>query len=119
MGHPTPFCVLRPAYRSSQYLQFLLRHDLILPESNDALDGVYKRPSITSDLDPSPSVTSNTFAEASPSPPQTGHELLLTRDMVPVVTKALEITDDSTAAADLYRAAEQARLRVERGYLGP
>ena len=39
--------------------------------------------------------------------------LLLTRDAVPELQAALGLPEDSTFAADVYRALEQARLRIE------
>jgi hypothetical protein len=107
---------LRPAYRSSQYLQSLLQHDIIVPEPSEALDNVYKQPSAKSappDLDSSPSASANTS-----SPTGAEHEILLTREAVPDVLKTFDIAEGSTGGADLYRAVEQARLRVESGRLG-
>ena len=60
-----------------------------------------------------------------PSPPPPApdadsaeHTLLLTRAAVPALLSLLRLTPESTAATDLYRAVEQARMRVESGKLG-
>lgn len=107
------------AYRSSRYLQTLLQHDAILPEPNERLDSVYKlpttitSPSRPSDLDSSPPTDIPNYPETASA--QVKHELLLTRDAVPGLLKAFDIADGSTAAGDLYRAVEQARLRIKSG----
>ncbi|KAF8157853.1 mitochondrial K+-H+ exchange-related-domain-containing protein [Crassisporium funariophilum] len=116
---PFFFCVWRSwshyrAYRSSQYLQSLLEHDVIVPEASEPLNEVYKLHPFT----PSPSASTSTppgSAESSiPKPQQEPqHEVLLGRDAVPAILSTFEL--GSTAAADLYRAVEQARVRVSSG----
>ena len=123
------------AYKSSQYLQSLLDHNVIVPEANEALDKVYKLHAITSSEDadvPSPSASASSStssstassssasssSNASPPPPsdsQPQHDILLTRDAVPDILAAFDFPPDGTAAADLYRAVEQARVRVKSG----
>ena len=39
--------------------------------------------------------------------------MLLTKEAVPELQRTLELPEDSTFAADMYRALEQARLRLE------
>ncbi|KAJ3514356.1 hypothetical protein NLJ89_g2430 [Agrocybe chaxingu] len=131
------------AYRSSKYLQSLIEHDVIAPEASEALDEVYKLRSIeeptsstsstpysdstpassssTSKSAPSfnpstsePHSTSNPSSQSSPSA-EPKHDVLLTRDAVPSILAIFELKPDVSAATDLYRAIEQARLRVASG----
>ncbi|KIM41021.1 hypothetical protein M413DRAFT_72320 [Hebeloma cylindrosporum] len=135
---PFFFCVWRAwshyrAYKASKYLQSLLEHDLIVPEPSEPLDAVYHmhklaEPSPSSLLleDPtsstSSSSTSSSSSSSSPTPesatkskPEPPHTVLLTRDSVPAILSAFAFKPDSTAAADMYRAVEQARVRVSSG----
>ncbi|GLB38163.1 hypothetical protein LshimejAT787_0500280 [Lyophyllum shimeji] len=80
-------------------------------EASEALDGVYRQfaPRV-------PEMEATTKPESTPSfspttPPQ--HEILLTRDAVPAILNIFGL--DSTAGADLLRAVEQARVRVQSG----
>lgn len=41
--------------------------------------------------------------------------MLLEKEAVPELEKLLDLPEDSTFAADVYRALEQARLRLEGG----
>ncbi|EDR13552.1 uncharacterized protein LACBIDRAFT_308599 [Laccaria bicolor S238N-H82] len=131
------------AYKSSQYLQNLLENSVIVPEGSEVLDGIYKEfssasssssTSTTSNTDPisnaqpaslsdtnpnSPSPPpSNSPPNPNPNPPhhQHKHTLLLTRDAVPLILAKFGLKE-SAAGADLYRAVEQARVRVESGRL--
>jgi len=102
---------------------------VIVPEANEALDKVYKLHAITSSEDadvPSSSASSSSASSSSASsssnaspPPssdsQPQHDILLTRDALPDILAAFEFPPDGTAAADLYRAVEQARVRVKSG----
>ncbi|CAA7262776.1 unnamed protein product [Cyclocybe aegerita] len=143
---PFFFCVWRSwshyrAYRSSQYLQSLIEHDVIAPEASEALDEVYKLRSIaeptpsTSTTSHSDSASSSSSSTSEPPPssnpsapkssttassqtssgPEPKHDVLLTRDAVPAILSIFELKPDGSAAADLYRAIEQARVRVASG----
>jgi len=110
---PFFFCVWRSwshyrAYKASQYLDTLLEHNVIVPEESQPLDSAYTQHAPRSDSNPG----SETM-EKSIGGPKNGsqHVLLLTRDAVPAITRLFSLK--STAEADLYRAVEQARLRVE------
>ncbi|KAH9480812.1 hypothetical protein JR316_0007413 [Psilocybe cubensis] len=109
---PFFFCVWRSwshyrAYKSSQYLHSLLEHRLIVPEASDELDQVYQTHSI-----PPPPLQPSSTAFDTDVP---RHALLLDRDAVPAILSLLSLKTESTAAADLYRAVEQARVRVSSG----
>ncbi|KAF8157854.1 mitochondrial K+-H+ exchange-related-domain-containing protein [Crassisporium funariophilum] len=121
---PFFFCVWRSwshyrAYRASQYLQSLLEHGIIVPEASDSLDEVYKlHPYSQSSLSTSTSMpldTVNSRMHKSTFQPdqEPQHEVLLGRNAVPAILSTFEL--DSTAGADLYRAVEQARVRVSSG----
>ena len=110
------------AYRSSQYLQSLLDHDIIVPEASKPLDEVYRlypptTPSASSD-DPD-SVSKSNSASSEFSIPKTNpdrepqHTLLLGPEAVASILSLFEF--ESTTSADLHRAIEQARLRVASG----
>ncbi|KAJ3561664.1 hypothetical protein NP233_g10058 [Leucocoprinus birnbaumii] len=103
---PFFFCVWRSwshykAYRSSRYLQALLSNDSIVPESSDALDAIFKESS-------APVVAAQEEPEEIASEK---HEIVLTRGAIPPITRLFELSESSNA--DLYRAIEQARLRLE------
>jgi hypothetical protein len=100
----------RAAYRSSQYLQSLLRQNVIIPTASELLDDVYTTYSITP-----PTLSLAQSDSASPSSPEHSHELLLTRDAVTKLLEVFGVKPSSSAATDLYRAIEQARVRVESG----
>ncbi len=98
------------AYKSSEYLDALLQHGAIHPEPNPALDAVYAKYSPTRTL----SHDSDNSRQSDPS-----DELLLTKDAVPELERTLaselEGQDGgSTFAAGMYRALEQARIRLEK-----
>lgn len=109
----------------------MLDHDIIVPEPSEELDAVYQLPSIgappvgpTSRSNPKPKPKPKAKAPPpSPPPPASNsgsaeHALLLTRTAVPALLTFLRLAPESTAATDIYRAVEQARMRVESGKLG-
>ncbi|KAF9553233.1 hypothetical protein CPC08DRAFT_713943 [Agrocybe pediades] len=145
---PFFFCAWRSwshyrAYKSSQYLQSLLEHDLIKPEPSEELDRVYEEEAArsvssrisapssesesSSSTSSSTSTSSNSTSATPPPPPpqpdqaqEPAHTLLLTRAAVPSILALFcpnhaESKTGSAASADLYRAVEQARVRVESG----
>ncbi|KDR83090.1 hypothetical protein GALMADRAFT_88915 [Galerina marginata CBS 339.88] len=142
---PFFFCAWRSwshyrAYRSSQYLQSLLEHNLIVPQANEALDQVYRTYQISphpimskpehsttgsapsseakskpADEGSSSSSSPNSSSTTNPDTSIHPHQTLLTRDAVPSILSIFELGPASTAAADLYRAVEQARVRVATG----
>lgn len=113
------------AYRSSQYLQSLLEHDIIDPEPNEPLDELYKlyaptTPSASNDdphlVSKSKSSSSSEFSIPKTNPdgePQ--NTLLLGSEAVPAILSLFGL--ESTTGADLRRAIDQARLRVSKGRL--
>ncbi|KAH6885109.1 mitochondrial K+-H+ exchange-related-domain-containing protein [Coprinopsis sp. MPI-PUGE-AT-0042] len=134
---PFFFCVWRSwshykAWRSSQYLQALLDQGRIVPEAREELDSVYENhpPSSSSSPSAAPSSSINstsTLTEASPSsstaaaptPEKSSthgeekYERLLSKHAIPPLLSVMEL--DTSAEADLYRAVEQARVRIEMG----
>ncbi|KAI0771115.1 mitochondrial K+-H+ exchange-related-domain-containing protein [Trametes elegans] len=125
---PFFFCVWRSwshyrAYKASQYLHAFLDKGAIVPETSAALDAIYAKyapgplpaPSPSAEKAPPPS------EHASPPPREEeevpagayGARLLLTKEAVPELERTLGLPEDSTFAADVYRAIEQARLRLE------
>jgi hypothetical protein len=114
------------AYRSSQYLQSLLQHNVIIPTPSELLDDAYTTYSITpptSSLAQSDSASPTTNSDsssprrssASNSSLEHSHELLLSRDAVTKLLEVFGVKLSSSAATDLYRAIDQARARVESG----
>lgn len=68
------------------------------------------------DIDSDASSTSTSDAESTVSasePPRHEEQLLLTRDAVPEITAQFETPPNATLATDLYRAMEQAALRLK------
>lgn len=84
------------AYKSSQYLSSLLSHDLVVPETDAALDKVYAQ-----------------YAPPKPTPTNDSPLLLL-----PSATEQIaELYEfDPVAVRDLQRAMEQAQVRVASGH---
>lgn len=91
------------------------------------LDGIYNEFSPLTSPSSSPSTTTPAPSDAESKsslslagfdPPSPGdrHAVLLTPDAVPALVAKFELTEEK-AGADLYRAIEQARLRVESGKL--
>ncbi|TCD62234.1 hypothetical protein EIP91_007193 [Steccherinum ochraceum] len=125
------------AYKASAYLEQLLHRGAILPEESAELDTVYaeyapkstpppQAPSAAlesskpADLDSDASSTSTSSSPSSEpkttsDPPPEG-TLLLTREAVPALTKALDL--GSGFASEMYRALEQARLRLDKKKTG-
>ncbi|KAI0755382.1 mitochondrial K+-H+ exchange-related-domain-containing protein [Daedaleopsis nitida] len=119
---PFFFCVWRSwshyrAYKASQYLEGFLRRGAIVPEASAALDAIYAKyappllakPERSSD----PAFTTSHPSNTDPPNSTSGAWLLLTKDAVPELVKALELPEESTFAVDMYRALEQARMRLE------
>ncbi|KIL59059.1 hypothetical protein M378DRAFT_169819 [Amanita muscaria Koide BX008] len=112
---PFFFCVWRSwshyrAYKASQYLNTLLEGNVIVPEKSRLLDSVYtqhspRRPNPTPEAEKSEADVENSKSG------RKQHAILLTRDAVPTIARKFAL--GTTAEADLYRAVEQARLRVE------
>ncbi|TBU23259.1 mitochondrial K+-H+ exchange-related-domain-containing protein [Dichomitus squalens] len=123
---PFFFCIWRSwshyrAYKASEYLESLLQRGAIITQSSPELDVIYakyaprppksfesEKPPAPSDHAPSGSEHSEKGVDADPAP-----TLLLTKEAVVELQKALDVPEDSTFAADVYRALEQARLRLE------
>ncbi|KAF8625981.1 hypothetical protein AX17_006705 [Amanita inopinata Kibby_2008] len=114
---PFFFCVWRSwshyrAYKASQYLDTLLENGIIVPEESQSLDSVYaSSPASLPSLKPE-SETDDTGAQSRRTKDKEAqHTILLTREAVPAIIRLFSLK--SSAEADLYRAVEQARLRVE------
>jgi hypothetical protein len=113
------------AYRSSQYLQSLLDHDIIVPEASEPLDEVYKlyaRTTPSASCDDPDSVSKSNFSSSEVSIPKTNPDrepqhTLLGPEAVPAILSLFKL--ESTTSGDLYRAIEQARLRVASGRVDP
>ncbi|KAJ8474895.1 hypothetical protein ONZ51_g6902 [Trametes cubensis] len=132
------------AYKASQYLEGFLKQGAIIPQTSPELDAIYAKyaPALLPDADAEkPPPPPSEHARAANSPTRQGSEasseqaqqgpqeetaaasaygprLLLTKEAVPELQKLLELPEDSTFAADVYRALEQARLRLEGGQKG-
>ena len=68
------------------------------------------------DIDSDASSTSTSTSDAEPSKSESSQQqehLLLTRDAVPEITAHFDSRPDSTLAGELYRALEQAGLRLQ------
>lgn len=118
---PFFFCVWRSwshykAWRSSQYLQALLDQGRIVPEASEDLDAVYDNhpPSPSpAEIDP-PSSGSSASSSSTPSQGKaSSYERLLSKHAVPSLMETFDL--GTHAEADLYRAVEQARVRIETG----
>ncbi|RXW14252.1 hypothetical protein EST38_g11602 [Candolleomyces aberdarensis] len=101
---PFFFCAWRlwshyRALRASQYLQTLLNHDAIVPESSEALDKFYSEFPVSSSLSSSSLETPNQ------------HRLLLSKDVIPALVEQFVL--EATAKVDLERALEQVKARVQ------
>jgi len=109
---PFFFCVWRSwshykAYRATQYLQDLLDNGAIVPEGSEALDAILKE---FSQSEP-PSSTEEPLKSTSTN--NGTQELVLRREAVPPIVNLFGLK--KSADADLYRAIEQARLRIGSG----
>ncbi|KIP09703.1 hypothetical protein PHLGIDRAFT_67051 [Phlebiopsis gigantea 11061_1 CR5-6] len=130
---PFFFCIWRSwshwkAYRASTYLEQLLAKGAIVPEESKELNQIYLQYANTStsptpastetksqhlDSDASTSTTANQTPQDSKGP-AVHRRLLLTRDAVPELTTTLDLPPDSAFASDVYRALEQAALRLQK-----
>jgi len=123
---PFFFCAWRSwshyrAYRSSQYLQSLLDHDIIVPETSEPLDELYKicapktPPASCDDPDPfsKSDSSSSEFSIPKTNPDREPQHILLGPEAVPAILSLFRF--ESTTGVDLHRAIEQARLRVASG----
>ncbi|KAF9221605.1 hypothetical protein BS17DRAFT_844166 [Gyrodon lividus] len=117
---PFFFCAWRSwshyrAYRSSQYLSSLLDHGLIVPDPSPELDKLYAS---TSENNAAATDRTTGTAFTSGASPSSGdsHRLpqhpLLTREAIPQILELFNLPE--SAAADMYRAVEQARGRPGR-----
>ncbi|KIK26746.1 hypothetical protein PISMIDRAFT_8770 [Pisolithus microcarpus 441] len=128
-------CTPLTAYKSSQYLSFLIDQGFVHPEPSRALDDVYRlfSPSASntngaqlnglqtpsSDLrglpenatDSNPKTAPSSMADNNTGP--LAHHLLLSRKAVPKILELFSIPNP--AAADMYRAMEQVRVRLQAG----
>ncbi|TRM64137.1 mitochondrial K+-H+ exchange-related-domain-containing protein [Schizophyllum amplum] len=114
---PFFFCVWRSwshyqAWRASQYLQSLIDSGAIHPEPSEALDILYRsyrppsreQPTVKEQEGDGKTIVTRANPDV---------DLLLTKDSVPAILQILNLKP--SAEADLYRALEQARLRLKRG----
>lgn len=76
----------------------LLQKGAIVPQPSEELDAVYKKYS----------------SKTEPSKESPGRKLLLTKEAVPELMALFDLKPDSGFATDVYRALEQARLRLEQ-----
>jgi hypothetical protein len=97
------------AYRASQYLSRLLPSGAILPHPSSELDKLYAEAASRA------STSSSSGSQESPTgePPESDNQLLLTRDAIPQIISTFGLP--SSAGADMYRAIEQARMRIAGG----
>ncbi|EPS98482.1 hypothetical protein FOMPIDRAFT_1165413 [Fomitopsis schrenkii] len=109
---PFFFCVWRAwshyrAFKASNYLKSFLERGAILPRPSPELDAIY--------AEHAPSSTTRPVSAPSTSENSEQHDphLLLTRAAVPAIAQFLGVPPASTFAADMYRALEQAKLRIE------
>lgn len=117
------------AFKASQYLEGILRQGAIVPSTSPHFDAIYAKyaprrgglPSESHSQKPPPPSDHTHKDErsekdaGSPSPADSEPGLLLTKEAIPELLKTLELPEDSTFAGDMYRALEQARLRVDAG----
>ncbi|PBK97839.1 hypothetical protein ARMGADRAFT_987831 [Armillaria gallica] len=111
---PFFFCVWRSwshyrAYRASQYLKALLGDGTIVPQSSKILDQIYH--DYLPKALPSPPNAGSSDPKKSPKSPIPEEQLLLSREAIPKIISSFNLR--SSAAADMYRAVEQARVRVK------
>ena len=112
------------AYKASEYLEGFLRRGAIIPQSSPELDVIYAKYAPRQSAS-SPDAEGQAEKPSSPSPDpkledpdedaslSAGTSLLLTKDAVFELQKALDVPEDSTFATDVCRALEQARVRLE------
>ncbi len=115
---------LYPAYKASAYLEKVLERGAIIPQASQELDSIYKTyaPLPSSSAEPTAGTKKenpkNTDSDASSTPdvegtPATDMRFILTRNAVPVLAALSDLRPESSFSADVYRALEQARLRME------
>ncbi|KAI6039358.1 mitochondrial K+-H+ exchange-related-domain-containing protein [Pisolithus marmoratus] len=138
---PFFFCAWRSwshyrAYKSSQYLSSLIDQGFVRPEPNQKLDEVYRSFSPPASKDNNtllnglqlPSSDERAMSESATDSDQRSapssstadnnagsvpHRLLLSRKAVPRILELFSLPD--SAAADMYRAMEQVRVRLQVG----
>ncbi|KAE9393883.1 hypothetical protein BT96DRAFT_828553 [Gymnopus androsaceus JB14] len=115
---PFFYCVYRSwshyrAYRASQYLNALIKHGHVVSAPSLELDAIYKQfgtKSITAEA--APPSSEDAKAQSSSQPATEDVEMLLTREAVPAIVSTFSL--EETAASDMYRAIEQARVRTSK-----
>lgn len=97
----------------------------IVPQPSKELDDIYAKytppplPAAQSEPPPPKEPSEDADSDASSTPswehdvPESERKLIITRDAVPALTAVLGLRADSSFASDVYRALEQARLRLE------
>ncbi|KAM5538589.1 hypothetical protein V8D89_007618 [Ganoderma adspersum] len=123
---PFFFCVWRSwshyrAYKASEYLEGFLQRGAILPQSSPELDAIYAKYAPRQPASDPPVAEQPPSSSSDPKSEDADEDaaaaadasLLLTRDAVLELQKALNVPEDSTFATDVYRALEQARVRLE------
>lgn len=125
---PFFFCVWRSwshyrAYKASEYLEGFLQRGAIIPQASPELDVIYAKyaprqlassPEAEARHEKAPSqASSDPKPEDSDRDASADASLLLSKDAVLELQRALDVPEDSTFATDVYRAIEQARVRLE------
>ncbi|KAI0269811.1 mitochondrial K+-H+ exchange-related-domain-containing protein [Gloeopeniophorella convolvens] len=115
---PFFFCVWRSwshyrAYKASDYLQSLLQRGAILPQSDANLDSVYVTHAPSDTLQEATKPEAEVEAQAEAQAEEAERKVLLNRDAVPRILEIFALPE--AAAADIYRAIEQATTRLKRG----
>lgn len=96
----------------------MLEKGAIVPEANSELNSIYEKYAPPPPGTPYDKETHDTDSGMSSTGSSTNEEikeeklLLLTRDAVPAITEVFDSRPDSSLAADIYRALEQAALRL-------
>ncbi|KAI0712858.1 mitochondrial K+-H+ exchange-related-domain-containing protein [Cerioporus squamosus] len=115
---PFFFCAWRVwshyrAYKSSEYLEALLQRGAIRPDPSSQLDAVYAKYSPSPCPPPTPPDSGSNDSKLTLGSSGLDEQLLLTRDAVPELQRTLALEhEDSTFAAGMYRALEQAQMRL-------
>ena len=128
---PFFFCAWRAwshyrAFKASQYLESFVAHGAVLPQPSAELDAIYAENTPDSPepdekaLEAEASETPDLEVKSKPSYKDGAAEtrrprLLLTPAAVPALEKFLGLPPSGSFASDVYRALEQARLRLEAG----
>ncbi|PSR71976.1 hypothetical protein PHLCEN_2v12186 [Hermanssonia centrifuga] len=109
---------------ASAYLEKVLERGAIIPQASQELDSIYKTyaPPPLSSAEPTAGTKKekpeDTDSDASSTPdvedtPATDRHFILTRNAVPALAALSDLRPESSFSADVYRALEQARLRME------